>query len=318
MNRMQVIKLGLAKIVGNKGLLLQKHSPEILVGIGIVGLISSTVMACKATRRIDTILNEADYNLEKIEEVKEQVADGKLSNENGLVVYSEKDYKKDITLVHVKKYADLAKLYAPAVILGGASIVCILSSHNIMQKRNVALMAAYKAVEQSFFNYRQRVIEEYGEHKDYLYRNGIREIEMTELPYTDEAGKKHKAETKTVECYDPTQRSQYARFFDEACANWSKNPEYNLAFLRGQQNYANDLLRARGHIFLNEVYDMLGIDRCSAGAAVGWVLRKEGGDNFVDFGIYNAKDPQARRFVNGDERSILLDFNVDGVIWDLI
>lgn len=317
MNKMQVMKLSVAKVVGNKGLLLKKHSPEVLIAVGIVGLVTSTVMACKATRRVDEILNEADYNLEKINDVKEQVESGEIPQKNGAVVYSDKDYKKDIALVHVKKYADLAKLYAPAVTLGAASIVCILSSHNIMQKRNVALMAAYKAVEQSFYNYRQRVIEEYGEHKDYQYRNGIREIEVIEPAYTDAEGKKHKAETKTVEVYDPNQHSVYAKFFDEASANWHKNPEYNLVFLKCQQTYANDMLRARGHLFLNEVYDMLGIERTQAGAAVGWVMSKDG-DNFVDFGMYDLNNPAGRRFVNGEERSILLDFNVDGVIWDKI
>lgn len=316
-SKMQVLKLGLAKVAGNKGLLLKKHSPEVLIAVGIVGLVTSTVMACKATRRVDEILNEADYNLEKINDVKEQVESGEIPQKNGAVVYSDKDYKKDIALVHVKKYADLVKLYAPAVTLGAASIVCILGSHNILHKRNVALMAAYKAVEQSFYNYRQRVIEEYGERKDYQYRNGIREIEITEMPYTDEEGKKHKAEKKTVEVYDPNLRSVYSKFFDEASPYWHKNPEYNLIFLKCQQTYANDMLHARGHVFLNEVYDMLGIERTKQGAVVGWVISKDG-DNFVDFGMYDLNNPQARRFVNGDERSILLDFNVDGIIYDLI
>ena len=317
MNKMEALKLSAAKVIGNKGFLLQKHSPEVLIGVGIVGIVASTVLACRATLKVNYILDEAESNLDKIKDVKEQVESGLIPQKNGAVVYTDKDYKKDIALVHVKKYGELTKLYAPAVTLGVAGVVCILSSHNIMRKRNIALMAAYKAIEQSFYNYRQRVIEEYGERKDYQYRNGIREIDVIEPAYTDEEGKKHKAGVKTVEVFDPTQRSQYARFFDESCANWCKTPEYNLAFVRCQQTFANDMLKARGHVFLNDVYDMLGMDRTREGAVVGWVISKEG-DNFIDFGLYDVNNPGARRFVNGAEPSILLDFNVDGLIWDKI
>jgi hypothetical protein len=64
---------------------------------------------------------------------------------------------------------------------------------------------------------------------------------------------------------------------------------------------------------------MLGIDRSKAGSVVGWVITKEGtGDNFIDFGVFDGDNPRARDFVNGREGSILLDFNVDGVIYDKI
>jgi hypothetical protein len=134
---------------------------------------------------------------------------------------------------------------------------------------------------------------------------------------TDENGKKIKSK-KTIEVTDPNGVSQYARFFDESCVQWSKTPEYNLTFLNCQQNYANDLLHSRGHVFLNEVYDMLGIPRSQAGAVVGWVLGKDNDVGYIDFGIYDGNRMRARDFVNGYERSILLDFNVDGVIYDLI
>lgn len=111
--------------------------------------------------------------------------------------------------------------------------------------------------------------------------------------------------------------SQYARFFDEGSPAWSKDSEYNLMFLKQQQQYANDLLKKRGHIFLNEIYDMLGIPRTKAGAVVGWVYDENNpiGDNYVSFGI---TDERNANFVNGYEKSVLLDFNVDGNIWDKI
>ena len=84
-----------------------------------------------------------------------------------------------------------------------------------------------------------------------------------------------------------------------------------------QQTFFNDLLLSRGHLFLNEVYDQIGIDRTKAGQVVGWVVSKDG-DNFVDFGLFDGSTQEKRMFVNGHENSVLLDFNVDGVIYDKI
>lgn len=111
--------------------------------------------------------------------------------------------------------------------------------------------------------------------------------------------------------------SQYARFFDDGCTGWSRDPEYNLMFLRCQEQHANERLKTKGHLFLNEVYDSLGIPRTKAGQMVGWIYDSNNGDNYVDFGIFNGSE-NSRAFVNGRERSILLDFNVDGDIWNLI
>jgi hypothetical protein len=110
--------------------------------------------------------------------------------------------------------------------------------------------------------------------------------------------------------------SPYACFFNEDSVAWTKNPECNKMFLRQQQNYANEKLRQRGYLFLNEVYDMLGIPRTKAGQCIGWIYDEKNpiGDNYVDFGIYDRIHNQS--FVNGYEDSVLLDFNVDGNILD--
>lgn len=111
--------------------------------------------------------------------------------------------------------------------------------------------------------------------------------------------------------------SDYARFFNESCANWTKNPEYNFHFLKQQEMYATSVLKSRGYLFLNDVYDMLGIPRSKAGQVVGWVYDPDNtaGDNYVDFDLYSS---QNEGFVNGYEKSALLDFNVDGCILDRI
>ena len=181
-----------------------------------------------------------------------------------------------------------------------------------MRTRNLALIGAYKAIDKSFKEYRARVVSEFGEDKDRMLKNGIVQNKIT-ITETDEKGKVKKRDV-IVESVEGV--SQYARFFDESCSQWSKTPEYNLTFLKCQQNWVNDQLQARGHVFLNEIYDLLGVPRTQAGSVVGWV--KDHGDNYIDFGIFDGKTKEARDFVNGHERSILLDFNVDGIIYDLI
>ena len=112
--------------------------------------------------------------------------------------------------------------------------------------------------------------------------------------------------------------SQYARFFNEACPGWEKDPECNLMYLLQQQHYANAKLKANGFLFLNDVYGMLGFPKTKAGQIVGWIYKENNtdGDNYVDFGIY--RTDANSKFVNLYENSILLDFNVDGPIIDKI
>lgn len=312
-----IIKSFVSRTAGRSGLILQKNSPEILVAVGIVGIVTSAVMACRATLKAEDVINEARENLEYIREAKDLVNNEESSlkdSKGGKIIYSERDYQKDLVITYAKTGFEFAKLYGPAIIVGVASISCVLGAHGIMKKRNIALMAAYKAVEQSFSDYRKRVVEEYGDEKDRCYRTGIRQ-ETATVVKVDENGKKIKSK-ETIEICDPNGISQYARFFDEGSAQWSKTPEYNLTFLKCQQNFANDLLHARGHVFLNEIYDMIGIPRTQAGAVVGWV--RDEGDGFIDFGIFDGDSTRVRDFVNGYERNILLDFNVSGVIYDLI
>lgn len=289
---------------------VEKHSPEILMGVGVVSVVTGTVMACRATLKLNDILEEAQETRDKIKEV--------ASNPNYEDKYTEEDAKKDLTINYVQTGVKVAKLYAPAVAVGVAGVGCVLASHDIMKKRNVALSAAYLTVDKSFKEYKQRVVDRFGEEVEKEIRYGIKAEEIVET-VTDEEGNETTV-TETVKTMNPTLYSDYARFFDEASPCWQNDPEYNLMFLRAQQQYANDLLRAKGRLFLNDVYDMLGIEKTKAGQIVGWVYDRENpnGDNFVDFGIYDMSKERVRAFVNGYETNILLDFNVDGNIWDLM
>ena len=208
------------------------------------------------------------------------------------------------------------------MVLGVASATSILASHNIMKKRNVAIAAAYAAVDKSFKDYRGRVLERFGEQVEKELRYGIKAKEIEET-VTDSKGKE-KTVKKTVDVaeagWDPSKYSPYAKVFDEGHRDWRKDPEQNMFFLKALQAQANDMLKSRGHLFLNEVYDLLGFKRTTAGASVGWIYdeRNPVGDNFIDFGLFEVRRPAVADFVNGYERSIILDFNVVGDITTMI
>lgn len=303
-----------SRLVGKASLQLKKHSPEILMVAGVVGTVASTVLACKATTKVSKILEEKNNTLDTIH-------NGVKNGEINGVEYTEQDSKKDLTIVYTQTGIKLAKLYAPAVVVGTLSITSIVAGHQILKKRNLALAAAYAVVDKGFKDYRKRVVERFGEDLDKELRYNIKAKEVEEI-IVDENGNQaiEKKMVKELDKDAVSKNSEYARFYDDGNDEWSKDPEFNLMYLRRQQEYANEVLKSRGHLFLNEVYDMLGIPRSKAGQVVGWIYdeKNPNGDNYVDFGIYDLDDERKRAFVNGYERSILLDFNVDGVIYDLI
>lgn len=288
---------------------VKKHSPEILMVAGIAGTIVGTVLACKATTKVSEIIEEKNKNIEDVH----------TCLEDNTKEYTEEDSKKDLTIIYAQTGVKLFKLYAPAIGVMALSFASIIAGHKVLKKRNIAIAAAYAAIDKGFKQYRKNVIKEFGEGVDQQMRFGLK---SKEIKKKDKDGKT----VKETEYYiDPDANpldniSEYARFFDAASSNFAKDPEYNMMFLRRQQDYANEMLKSRGHLFLNEVYDLLDIPRSKAGQVVGWVYDKNGntkGDNYVDFGLYR-NDQGTRRFVNGLEYNILLDFNVDGVIYDII
>lgn len=289
---------------------VKKHSPEILVVTGVIGVVASAVMACKATTKISKI---SDEHKKQIDELHLALERGETKAGES---YDVEDSKKDLTIIYAQTGLKYVKLYAPSVILGALSITAIISSNNILRKRNVALAAAYTAVDKSFKNYRNRVVERFGKELDKELRYNIKSKEIEET-VVDDDGKEKKIK-KTVNVASVDEPSDYARFFDEYCAGWTKDSEYNLMFLKAQQAHANNLLREQGYLYLNTVYDMIGIPKTKAGQVVGWVYDESNPDidNYVDFGIYDLYDENKRDFVNGRERSVLLDFNVDGNIWE--
>ena len=282
---------------------LKKHSPEILVVAGIAGTVVSAVLACKATTKVAEILDETKGTLDTIHEGMET---GAINGQE----YTNEDGKKDTVVVYAQTGMKLAKLYGPAIILGTLSVTSILASNNILRKRYVALGAAYAAIDKSFKEYRGRVIERFGEQVDTELKYGIKAKKFEEIEVDPETGKEKKVK-KTVMVADPNLQSDYAVYFDSKSRNYETNPDYNRMFLKAQQAFANDKLQTRGHLFLNEVLDDLDLPRTPAGQIVGWT--KDGPDGYVNFRIVEVE----RETEDGrHEPALLLDFNVEGNIWE--
>ena len=295
------------------GFKFKKHSPEILVVTGIVGIVASTVMACKATTKVNDIVDEAKETIDKIHDSVENhkhTSDGE--------EYTQEIANKDLSIVYAQTGLKFIKLYGPAVAIGIMSIGCMIGSNRILRKRNVALAAAFATVDKSFKEYRGRLIDRFGKDLDRELRFGIKAKEVEET-VVDENGKESTV-NKTVEVVDPnTAHSLYSVVFCEGNTGWTKNAELNKVFLIQQQNWANDKLRLRGYLTLNEVYEMIGATT-AYGQIAGWVYTEDCsiGDNFVDFGIFDVNNEKACDFVNGRERSIILDFNCIGNILEYI
>lgn len=295
------------------GLKIKKHSPEILIVAGVVGTVTSAVMACRATTKLDAVLSESKQKIESIHhytEHPEELPEG--------AEYTAEDSKKDLAIVYAQTGFELVKLYAPSVILGTLSITAILTSNKILRKRNVALAAAYATVDKSFKEYRGRVVERFGKQLDRELRYNIKAQEIEETVMNEDGTES--TVTKTVNVIDPNTIDDSSRIWYEGNPGWSKDPEFNLMYLKKQQAFATEKLKTDGYLLLNDVYEILGYAKTSLGYQLGWIYDKKKpiGDNFVDFGIYDIHDPLKAKFLAGYETSILLEFNHDGYILDKI
>lgn len=307
MTSLSNVQHNIVRGINRSSLIVRKYSPEILLGIGLAGMVVSTILASRATLKAEGILKTHKSSMDTIDKV--------ASSENPPIGYDADVELQDRAIVYTKTGFEFAKLYGPAVGVGVLSIAAILSSHGLMKRREVGLIAGYNLIAESFSAYRKRVVDELGPDIDRNYRYGIVESEYTEKE-TDSDGNVVKTK-KTQKTLMTKKNSGFSKFFDEYSTQYQKSAETNLYFLRMEQNYVNDLLKARGHVFLNEVYDRLGLPRTKEGSIYGWLMNGDG-TTVIDFDIYNIDNPAGRAFVNGYEKAILLDFNVTGIIWDQI
>ena len=286
-------------------LTVRKHSPEILMVAGVIGTVAGAVMACKETLELEDVLDECKQ--EKME-LKEQYA---MCEE-----YSEDALKKDQVKLTIKQAAKIVKLYAPSVIMEVTSIGVIFASNDIMRKRNASMAAAYATLNSMYKRYRQNVIESYGEEVDKDMRFGVKHEKVTEI---DEDGNKVKIDARIVDLDNTALAiSDYSRFFQSGCKGFdASSGRYNLLYLKGIQAMFNNKLIADGYVMLNDVYRELGFDTIPEGWSIGWVYDETNpiGDNYIDFGLYEARNKN-QRAVNDWEPVILMDFNVDGNLYE--
>lgn len=288
---------------GHAGLLAKKFAPQVLLGAGVIGVVASTVLAAKATLSLEDVLDAHRKDIDLVNEV----AHVKPAEE-----YSSTHHKRDLTLIHMRTFKELGKLYALPVGLGVLSISMIIGAQGIQYKRTVGAVAAFKTVEAQLNRYRDRVREEFGADKDEEFMRA----------YRSEGVVNEEGQESVNITIDGKKLNDTLFFFDPKNVNWKNSPEYNLSYVMAQQTFANQLLNSRGHVMLNDVLDGLGIDRCKEGNVMGWVLDRghAEGSKFIDFGIVDCQSPNSRIFGNHGEDGpcIMLDIKTDGIVWDKI
>ena len=302
---------------------LKKASPTIMIVGAAIGGVTAAVLACKATLKAEEIIAEHNAQVETIHSTKAQVDSGEMQLKDG-ETYTADDMKKDITATYVHTAVWLAKVYAPAVTLGGLSLACMFGSHHIMSKRNASLTAAYIAIDKAFNEYKDRVTERFGDRVQHELEHNIKAVEVESTVKkedgSEEAIKEYKDIARDVD--DP-----YSMIFDESCSLWEKDAMTNAMSINSVERSANRRLRTNGHLFLNEVIDMLdpygkGSHRTAVGQVVGWIYdpNDKTKQNCVSLGVdhYIPGDEALKRFIDGDERSVVLHFNCDGSIIDKI
>jgi len=298
------IKNTLTRTCGKVKLTAIKHSPEILLAAGIISGAAALVFAVKETLKAEEILDEHNGKITKITDAREAVEGTEDEGE-----YTLEDVKKDKVKAYVQTGWAFAKLYAPTFVFAGLSLTCILTSHGIMRKRNLALAATMATVQKAFDEYRGRVVRDLGKDMDehFLYDT----IEKgTEVKTVDDKGKE---KTKIEKYPAPTKTSVYGRFFDEANDNFEKDGCANYRFVRSQMLYLQKKLIANGYLFLNDVYKILGFPITIAGQSAGWIYDFNNRDNtiikFRGFDVNEVNNsPEVMAFMNGYERNCLIDF----------
>lgn len=289
---------------------LNASKPEIFIVGGVGFMIAGAIAACAVTHKAEDILEEHQEKIEALKEKKEKEES-----------YSDKEYRKDVTRTYVKTCVGVAKVYAIPAAAEALGTASILYGTKLFRAEQAAILASYGTLQTAFGNYRGRVKEVLGDEIEENLFNGTAEIERYEK---DDDGKKKK---KTYKFVDPI-LDPYTFIFEEVTAPslWVPSASTNRMNVVAIQAEANRMLEANGYLFLNDVLRMLGMKETEISRKVGWIKHPSDqpyvvGDSegFVDFGLFRGGDQLASaryEFLNGDEPSFTLHFNVQGVIID--
>lgn len=293
---MNLIPQSLSRAAHRSLLKINGHSPTILVVSGVVGLAATAVLAAKATRNVDPLIDSHKAQRDGLD---------RFAETNNI---TKREYQKGLLRVYTDSAIRFTKLYGPTVVLGVTSASSILVGHKILRGRHLATLAAYSGLMDQFQAYRGRVAQTLGEDVERGIYDGA---------YGQWEGKKP-IEQELTPVFENDETPSYLRpWFDETNRNYTKHAQANYYFLKSVQAHMNHLLQHRGHVFLNDVLDALGMERSSEGSIAGWLYDGDG-DDFIDFGFMASVDPHTVAFKNGVETTVRLNFNIDGTIWDRI
>jgi len=289
---MKYIPDGVTRFGYRQLLKLNKNSPTILVVTGVVGLGATAVLAAKATRNLDPILGK--HAKQRID-----IASNATST---------RDEQKQLIKLYGSTAIEMGRLYGPALVVGTISAASVLHGHRILHGRHLATMAAYSGLMEQYQAYRARVSETVGPDME-------RSIHEGAIGRWEE-DPDHKGEYKLKPTHTDLPASYLRPWFDETNQNFTRDPTANFLFLKGVQVHMNRLLQLRGHVFLFDVYDALGMPRPHESIVTGWLYDNPKGDGYIDFGFMSGTDPNTIAFRNGAEKTVQLNFNIDGVIWE--
>lgn len=293
------LAVSMKRAIGSTRFFAIKNGPALLTGAGVAGIGVTCVLVGRAVLKSQPVIQDLRRDTDKLQS-REIDAN-----------YTERDKAKEMGQLWVRNGLVIAKIYAPAAAACGLTVTAFLAAHGLHVKREAGLLAAYTAMDAGYKAYRERVREILGEEGELNIWRGERQVESV-----DDEGKPCLITEPNIETYGIDHMpSPYARYFDETNPNWTQTAEWNLTFLISQQNYLNDRLQVNGYLFLNEVYEALGFERTQMGQEVGWKTKDKGGhDGYVDFRIHDIKDEVRRAFVNGYNKYVCIDPNVDGPI----
>lgn len=293
---------GMSRQVGKTTLATKRHSPILLFAIGTVGFAATVYMACKSTLKVDEVLKEHEET------------EAKIAHASTL----DSDYAKkaagELRLLKMQTAGKMLKLYAPPITVGILSVVALTGSHIILNKRNVGLAAVATGLEKAFEEYRRRVADEFGEEKEQEIRYAVQTREVDEQ-LSDGTMKKTQVKVRTG------LGTEYSFLFDQVnSSHWRREPTENVNFLFVQEKLANQRLKAKGFLFLNDVLKAIGLPETKAGNICGWTWdahEKGIGNGYISFGVMKNTEDRIERWVNGSATGVYLDFNCQGNILDV-
>lgn len=303
--KFEVMKAAVTSKVAKQAFKVKQASPTILVVAGMGGLVAGTVMFMKAKPKFEKVL----------EDIEGHTQDMDLARELEPEKYSEADRKSDAIQLYAQSAFAVVKIYAPAVIVTGLSVAAILGSHRIMHKRNIALIGAYKTLDESFKRYRRNVVNELGEEQD---RKFTKVIEREEVVTTTKSGKE-KVEVKETESIAIDEETSYGRHFTVGNPNWDgTDPMANALFIKQVEHYLRAKLYNNGFLFLNDVYKQLGFKQTPAGQVMGWTVSA---DDMTDFDLgysYTSGEDLPFPLHESNSKGIFLDIQPEGMIIEKI